>query len=196
MNSLYSDLKFSNPARGVWRSIFNSVVYDLCPAPQTAKARRAESKADLELRQAALFALRRSLVTNDTTLEFAMVPVQDDSADTVLRTGSDETIFHYERVQLKEVVPDSVDYRQSLQGLLENIARKFGTGEELTIAIHLNRDFVTTLGAVRGPNLPGVTFWLFGICDQNRAFLVQNPFARFQVFEFDILKAPSDMTKW
>ena len=123
-----------------------------------------------------------------------MVPTLDDSADTVLRTGSGP--HHYEPVQLKEIVPEDVNPRQTLETLLADIARRYCTGEVLTIAIHLNRDLVTTLGKITVPALPGVTFYVFGLCGVNRGFLVKDPFGQFEVVEFDIPRAPSSITQW
>ena len=92
------------------------------PTGENTRARRPESKAELEYRQAALFAFAHSVVGKDTTVRFAMVPTVDDSTDTVLRTGADP--HHYEPVQLEEVVPETVDARQTLEALLAAITRK------------------------------------------------------------------------
>jgi hypothetical protein len=45
----------------------------------------------------------------------------------------------------------TVNARQTLEELLANIARRYCTGEVLTIAIHLNRDVATTLGTTPIP---------------------------------------------
>ncbi len=190
----FAKLDYIEPKRGVWKSLLRSVAHGIAATGENARARRPESKAELEYRQAALFALARSIVGNDSTVRFAIVPTTDDSADTVLRTGT--APHHYEPVQLKEVVPETVDARQTLGALLAAIARKYCTGEVLTIAIHLNRDLVTTLGTIPDPALSGVTFYLFGLCDANRGFLAKDPFGRFEVVEFDIPRAPSSITRW
>lgn len=174
MSNGFAKLDYIDPKRGVWMSLFRSVVHGIAATDKNTRARRPESKAELEYRQAALFALARSVVGNDSTVRFAMVPTTDDSADTVLRTGADS--HHYEPVQLKEVVPEAVDARQTLEALLADIARKYCTDEVLTIAIHLNRDLVTTFGTITDPALSGVTFYLFGLCDTNRGFLAKDPF--------------------
>ena len=96
------------------------------------------------------------MVATDATLRFAMVPTVDDSADAVLRTGTGT--HHYEPVQLKEIVPETVNARQTLEELLADIARRYCTREVLTIAIHLNRDLVTTLSTITAPDLSGITF--------------------------------------
>lgn len=103
---------------------------------------------------------------------------------------------HYEPVQLKEIVPETVNVRQTLEELLADIGCRYCTGEVLTNAIHLNRDLVTTLGKITPPALSGVTFWLFGLCDANRGFLAKDPFGGFEVVEFEIPRAPSSITQW
>jgi hypothetical protein len=190
----FARLNYIEPKRGVWMSLLRSVTHGIAATGENTRARHPESKAELEYRQAALFALARSTVATDSTLRFAMVPTLDDSADAVLRTGSGP--HHYESVQLKEIVPETVNARQTIKGLLADIALRYCTGEVLTIAIHLNRDLVTTLGTIAAPALSGVTFYLFGLCDANRGFLAKDPFGRFEVVEFDIPRAPSSITRW
>ena len=157
--------------------------------------RRPEPKRELEYRQAALFAFGRSLLTEDSSLRFALVQDQHDSADAVLRLGSEPGPFSYEQVQLKEIVPDTVDPKQTLGGLLESIRQQYCSGEKLTIAIHMNRDLAFTLGKTQA-QLSGITFWLFGLSGPNRGFIVRDPFAQFEVHEFQIPKPPSSVTQW
>lgn len=196
MPDALADLDYVEPKRGVWLSLLHTVTLGIGPAVQSSQARRPEYKSQLEFRQGALFALARASLANDVTLKFSMVREEADSADAVLRTGALPDLYKFERIQLKEIVPDSVDERQTLEKLLESIRRRYCTGEVLTIAIHLNRDLVTTLGSIAGPLLPAVTIWLFGICGANRGFLVKDPFGRFEVYEFDIPRAPSSITQW
>jgi hypothetical protein len=196
MSNSLATLDYIEPKKGVWRSVRRSVLHGIAPIAQTSRARRPESKAEVEFRQASLFALARASLASDATMRFAMVPEEADSADAVLRIGSAPDAHQFELVQLKEVVPDTVDERQTLDGLLESIRRRYCTGELLTIAIHMNRDLVTTLGTIPDPLLRKVTFWLFGLCDSNRVFIVNDPFGRFAVFEFDIPRAPSSITQW
>jgi hypothetical protein len=193
MSNGFATLNYIEPRRGIWMSLLRSVVHGRAGSQNTT-ARRPESRAELEYRQAALFALARSAIANDATLTFAIVPEENDSADAVLRVGTGP--HRYERVQLKEIVPETVNARQTLSDLLASIGRRYCTGEELTIAIHMNRDLVTTLGTITAPALVGVTFWLFGLCDANRGFLARDPFGRFEVFEFEIPRAPSSITQW
>lgn len=195
-NLNYSDLHFEEPKRGLWFAFHDSVMHSLIGVPPDSRARRPESKAQLEFRQGALFAYGRSVIENDPSLRFAMVPMQADSADSVLRRGVENGGFTYELVQLKEIVPDTVNECQTLETLLESLSRRYGTGEKLTIAIHLNRDVVTILGEVTAPHLPSISFWLFGICGRNRGFIVRNPFQQFEVAEFNLPRAPSSMTQW
>jgi hypothetical protein len=195
-NHQYSDLQFEEPKRGLWFALRDSVMHSFLGSPPDSRARRPESKAQLEFRQGALFAFGRSVVANDTSVRFAMVPKQADSVDTVLRSGAEEDRFTYESVQLKEIVPDTVNERQTLEILLESLSRRYGTGEKLTIAIHLNRDIVTVLGEVIAPHLPSISFWLFGVCGRKRGFIVRNPFQQFEVTEFDMPRAPASMTQW
>ena len=194
MNNRFSNLIYIEPKRGSWMSTLDSVRHSILPGAKSPRARRPETKSELEFRQAALFALARASLTGDATLKFAMVPEVDDSVDTVFRTGSDP--YRYECVQLKEIVPGDVDPQQTLESLLESLRRRYGTGETLSIAIHLNRNLVTTLGSTATTSLPAITFWLFGLCARNRGFVVRDPFATFEVYEFDIPNPPSSITQW
>lgn len=196
VNNRFADLTYIEPKRGLWWSLFDSVKHGISPVGQNSRARRPETKSELEFRQAALFSLARASLSSDASLRFAMVPKVDESVDTVFRTGSGPNMYRYECVQLKEIVPGDVDPRQTLESLLESIRRRYGTGEVLTIAIHLNRDLVTTLGSITAPSLPAIAFWLFGLCGSNRGFVVKEPFSRFEVYEFDIPRPPSSITQW
>lgn len=194
----YSHLGFESPNRGVWFATKDSVFQDLARALPSNKFKRrplrSESKLEVEYRQAALFALARASVTEDPTLVFAMSDEQRDSVDCVLRTGAEN--YHYEPVQLKEVVPEDVNPKQTLEGLLEGICRKYGTGENLTVAIHINRNVSTILGTITQPNMQAISWWLFGLDAQNAGFLVRNPFAKFEVLRFRIPRPRSSMTQW
>lgn len=194
MDNGFANLVYIEPKRGVWRAMQNSVRHSISSSVRSLRARRPETKPELEFRQSALFALARASLAGDATLKFSMVPEVDDSVDTVFRTGSDP--YRYECIQLKEIVPDDVDPQQTLESLLESLRRRYGTRETLTIAIHLNRDFVTTLGSTATASLPAITFWLFGLCGRNRGFVARDPFATFEVHEFDIPNPPSSMTQW
>lgn len=196
MNHRYSDLHFEDPKRGLWLAQRDSVIHNLLGVRSGSRARRPESKAQLEFRQGALFAYGRSVLANDTSIKFAMVLKQADSVDTVLRSGAEEGGFTYESVQLKEIVPDTVNEHQTLENLLESLSRKYCTGEKLTVAVHLNRDAITELGKVTAPSLSLISFWFFGICGRNRGFIVKNPFHQFEISEYDIPRAPSSITQW
>ena len=80
----YSGLEFWEPKHGLWRSQqcegFNSANK---PSP---KARRLESKALLEFRQADLFAYGRSILQQTSSFRFAMTKKEkrEDSVDAVL----------------------------------------------------------------------------------------------------------------
>jgi len=195
MKSQYADLTYVDPKKGVWYSIYDSVMLNLSPPDPSSCSRRLDPKSKLEHRQAALFAFGRSLLAKDASLRFAMVPNQHDSVDTVLRSESKPGAFSYEPVQLKELVPETVGPEQTLDGLLGSITKRYCSGEKLTIAIHMNRDLVTTLGTLKA-QLSGITFWLFGLNGRNRGFIVRDPFAQFEMYEFNIPKPPSSLTQW
>lgn len=185
------DLSYDIPQRGIWFAHHDTF---FSPGNQSPRARRPETKQELERRQAALFAFARAAVARDQTLRFAMVPEQQHPADVILRTGSDP--YDYEPVQLKEVAPEDVNTGQTLEALLESIVSRYGSGAELNVAIHLNRNLDTRLGAVTAPSMPSAKFWLYGLCGPDRGFLVSDPFGAFTVYEFQIPRAPSSMTDW
>lgn len=195
MKHPYEALQYLEPQKGVWRATRESVLRSLFPHGGPNR-RRDETKAKLEFRQAALFALGRAIIDSDASLRFAMTTVQRESVDAVFRSEASPNLFAFERVQLKEIVPEAVDPRQTLEALLEDVRRTYGSGEALTIAIHLNRDVVTALGSVKAPEIRGVAFWLFGIAGQNLAFIVRDPFGQFVMREFDLPKMPSSPTQW
>lgn len=196
MKDVYAGKVFVEPRRQLQLSVVLSVALAIQAerSPPSVRTKRPEKKADLEPRQAALFAYGRSLLGKDESLRFAMIAEQDDSADVVIRTQTKAGSFVYERIQLKEVVPIEVNDRQTIVSLLAAIKKRYCCGEELSIAIHLNREVITRLGSIPDPALRGVSFWLFGLCRENRGFLVQNPFLDFEVFEFDLPRMPSSLT--
>lgn len=195
MDSQYSNLTYVDPKKGVWKALYDSVMKSLLSRNPSSRRRRPESKVELEYRQAALFAFGRASLARDVSLRFAMVQDQHDSVDTILRFGSEPGSFSYEHVQLKELVPNTVDPKQTLNGLLGSIRQRYCSGEKLTIAVHMNRDHATTLGPLQ-THLSGVTFWLFGLSGRNHGFIVRDPFAQFSVHEFEIPKPPSSLTQW
>lgn len=191
MSDPYERIAFINPARELRLCIAGSVIAALGGAQQEGK-RRPESKETLERRQAALFTYGRSLIESRPDMDFGMIPIQDDPADMVIRTPSASGPHSFEPVQLKEIVPEEVNVGQTLDELLTSIRQKYGSGSPLTIAININRETVTTLGSISDPNLPH-NFWFFGLCGQNRGFLVANPFNNFTVHEFPLPKMPSSL---
>lgn len=190
---MYQNLKYGDPARGLRLNVMLSALIELTRMKKI-RAKRLETKPELESRQGALFAYGRMLLEGNSSMMFATVTQQDDPADIVLRTESSGA-FIYEPVQLKELTPSDVNPTQTIAGIVDAACRKYPSESGLVLAIHLNRDCLTKLDQLVRPACDNLHFWFFGICDRNKGFLVKDPFGDANVFEFSFPKLPSSLTE-
>jgi len=190
---MYQNLQYGDPARGLRFSVMLSAVIGLTRIKKL-RAKRLETKPELESRQGALFAYGRMLLESNSSMMLATVSKQDDPADIVLRTGSSDA-FIYEPVQLKELTPSDVDPTQTIAGIVDAACLKYPSERGLSLAINLNRDCLTKLGQLAQPRCNNLHFWFFGICDRNTGFLVKDPFGEATVFEFSLPRLPGSLTQ-
>jgi hypothetical protein len=67
---------------------------------------------------------------------------------------------HLAPVQLKEVVPQDINSKASLEAIIAALS-KYADSEELTVAIHLNRQVHFEPSAVSVPSLHIAALWVF-----------------------------------
>jgi len=92
----------------------------------------------------------------------------------------------YAPVQLKEVVPDSVNPEASIEQVLAKLTR-YTTSDNLIVGIHLNRAGIADLGRIRPPHLNVRELWIYGAIDdeQTRWALFGNMLDRPRLYVFD-----------
>lgn len=107
-------------------------------------------------RQAALFCYGFGAVLQ-RPIEYA--PVEESDYDCVFRWHDGNTTV-FAPVQLKEVVPDRVNPRASLDGEIKKLS-KYADSDDLIVAIHINRAGGPRL-EVTVPRLNLAALWVFG----------------------------------
>lgn len=88
-----------------------------------------------EIRQAALFCYGMSVAKNKPVL---FSPEERDDYDFVASWLDGDT-QHFAPVQLKELVPEHLNARQTFEELLAKVEQKYTNSNDLTLAICLNR---------------------------------------------------------
>ncbi|MFN0069212.1 MAG: hypothetical protein ACKVYV_16450 [Limisphaerales bacterium] len=122
--------------------------------------------------QAALFCygMKMAMPTHDWA--FAMWPEQQSDIDCVFRIKS-EGSRRYLKVQLKEVVPESINQTASVQQILQ----KFNNSKAsrgLVVGVYINRNGTLVVKDLILPEGFDGQVWLLGLCGENnqRRFLV------------------------
>ena len=124
--------------------------------------RRHDLREHREGRDAALFCLGMSGVQG-TTVFFARLEDQDYDFVTLWQRG-DEAV--YTPVQLKEVVPVSLNPTSNVNTTLANLAKY--SGSNLTVvALRVNRDLRLELNSIDVPRLRLGGVWLYGAGSQD-----------------------------
>ncbi|MEZ5852952.1 MAG: hypothetical protein R3D68_20145 [Hyphomicrobiaceae bacterium] len=144
-------------------------------------------KSEREMRDAALFCVG---IGERCGLQIRFAPVEDEDFDFVSTWSAGES-RHFCCVQLKELVPDDLNRKASIEDVLKTLS-KYQNATDLTIAIRLNRDISFDPASLKLPEqlkLGGL--WVFGSVseDQSRwavwgdfASAVPEPFGT--VFEY------------
>jgi hypothetical protein len=151
--------------------------------PPKAKALRTNAlKRDRELRDACLFCWGMSCRIGQTVWVY---PREDSDFDFV--AGWDvELNRHFALVQLKEVVPHSLNPNASLQAVANKL-NKYPVSNALTVAIRINQPMRFDPAAVEIPPLALAALWVFGAAseDQSKWFLCGNMLESPEISLFD-----------
>lgn len=103
-------------------------------SPEIRNLRTNDLKLHRERLDAAIFCLGACAITN---MSVWFDSIEDQDYDFVLRLGEGEN-HQFVPVQLKEYVPDYLNNRSSLQGIVDKIAEKYRSSPKLTVAIKYN----------------------------------------------------------
>jgi len=126
--------------------------------PQNVKTlRRNDLKKYREGRDAALFCLGMSKVQG-TTVFFARLEAQDYDFVTRWQNG-DETI--YTPVQLKEVVPESLNPNSNVNATLATLTKYSGSNRTV-VALRVNREIHLEFDSIQFPDIRLGGIWLYG----------------------------------
>ncbi|ACT59959.1 hypothetical protein [Hirschia baltica] len=101
---------------------------------KATQLRTNQLKQYRENRAAALFTYGMSIVQGH---DIFYAPVEDQDFD-FITTWTNQDTQHYCTVQLKELVPESLNPNSTIEELLEKLG-KYGDSRDLTIAIQINR---------------------------------------------------------
>jgi hypothetical protein len=120
--------------------------------------RSARDRTFRESHQAALFCHGFAEVVLQREVQFALSEDSDYDCVFSWREGNDPTFVP---VQLKEVVPDTLNPSSNLDEVLRKLTRYASSGG-LVVAIHLNRTGIHHLPSLELPELNIRELWIFG----------------------------------
>jgi hypothetical protein len=115
-----------------------------------------------EMREAAVFCHGMGTVLN-RTIYFA--PCEEEGHDFIMmQRRGDEILFS--PLQIKELVPESVNPHASLEGILDGL-KKYAAASDTVVAIHMNRRLERMdIKKLDIPNVKVGQIWLFGGVDE------------------------------
>ncbi len=87
---------------------------------------------------------------------------EDSDYDYVL-TFEDEGSFHFVPLQMKQLPPNEVNSKVTLQEQVEKL-KKYASSSDLIVAIHVNRDVEVELAELVLDGLNIGQLWIFGNC--------------------------------
>ena len=127
--------------------------------PEKAKALRTHGlRKDLERRQAALFCQGMKERTGHRVF---LADEESQDYDFIAMWVDGDT-RHFSPVQLKEVVPPSINPNATLESVLLALDRYPTSADHLTVAIHLNQGLHFEPNALQVPPLQIAALWVFG----------------------------------
>lgn len=118
--------------------------------------RTRELRIHRERRQAALFC---HFIAERMKTAVLFAPVEAQDYDFVSRWEAGGTA-RYAPTQLKEIVPAYLNPRASIEAVIGSLS-KYADSSDLSVAIHLNRDFDFNPGGLRIPKLSLASLWIF-----------------------------------
>jgi hypothetical protein len=150
-------------------------------SPEVANLRERDLRQYLQWRQAALFCYLVQAATGKASLAYTVVEDEDYDA---LACWIDGDTKHYAPIQLKELVPESLNSAASLEAELGKLA-KYATSQETVVAVHVNRAGRLEFSSLKPPKARVREIWLFGALspDQRSWFLYGDLMAQPQFHE-------------
>jgi hypothetical protein len=127
------------------------------------KVRSIPSKRGSEIAEACLFCFGLSC-----RMGCPIWVIDDQSADhdfLAFRKDNGDEIFY--PIQLKRVVPERVNAQDTLQSIIEGLAKYVSSGD-LAVAISVNRRMDLDPDAITVPPLPIKAIWIYGCASQDR----------------------------
>jgi hypothetical protein len=117
-----------------------------------------------ELREAALFSHFMSERIGVPVL-IARGEAQDYD---FVATWEAEGTRHFTPVQIKEVVPEYLNPRAAIEGVIASLT-KYADSPDLTVAIHLNKRATFDIREIKVPSLSIASLWMFGAISPDSA---------------------------
>jgi hypothetical protein len=99
--------------------------------------------------------------------EVYLAAVEDQDFDCVAQYSVGDT-RHFTPIQMKELVPSSVNPHTSLQVELDKLG-KYVDSSDLVVAFHLNREVRIDLDKISPPQTTVREIWLFGAVSADRS---------------------------
>lgn len=143
------------------RAMETSGVLDGLPA-KVKHLRTRELKPYLERRQCAIFAFLMGQVTRSLV---AVAYSEKSDYDAVMRWRSGDEV-RYSPVQMKELPPEMGAGIKSLQQQIDSLKIRYPRSDDLTVAIHLNRNMRVQVSELDLSGLSLGGLWLFGAEDE------------------------------
>jgi len=160
----WESLQFKDPERILVGLRHIATTQPLSDLPyKVAALRTRDLRTSAESRQAALFAYGVGKAMN-RRVSFALSEASD--YDAIFRYAADG-VANYVPVQLKEWVPAFLNPEASLQSELDKLS-KYTNSQDLTVAVHLNRDASIHVSSLRMPTNLG-ELWFYGAIEPNQA---------------------------
>jgi hypothetical protein len=179
-----AQLKFKNPKEFLRRIRKYEPIVSLSNLGYRQKTLRTRGlRIHKEQREAALFCYGLQTVIANETLEFAAS--ENSDYDAIFRRVEGEECC-YTPIQLKEVVPSSVDPKASLDREIGKL-EKYADSKDLVVGIFLNQQGKLQLSRIDAPKVNVGEVWVFGSCsqDQSRWFLFGDVLREPKYVEFE-----------
>ena len=163
---IFSSLEYGDPHRFLieLRKI-EATLSDVSMPENVRRLRTNGLKQQREMRDAALLCVG---ISKRFGYQIRFAPTEDEDFDFVATWSTSDT-RHICRVQLKEVAPEDLNPKSSIDDVLDSLA-KYADPRDLTVAIRLNRTarFEPTSFAVPTNLAPG-GLWVYGCVSKDHS---------------------------
>jgi len=182
----WEKLEYYDPERilSCLRDIALTLPLDTLPYSE-ASLRKRNLRQYGESRQCALFCYGISKAFN---IKISYAHYERSDYDFVAVRVDDDNLY-YTPIQMKELVPENVNSKVSLEQELEKL-KKYSNSKDLVVAIHLNRAGKININELTIPELNISELWFFGAADetQEKWHLIGNILRNPQYYEFQYPK--------